>query len=202
MSNKHHALILLFIMVFISSSFSLLYAKQSEKAIKMLAINKEYDKKTIVKPSRIPDAGNGLFALVKIVKGDVIGELGGELVSDDNYPKNNFYIASLPECAWEDTHPYKYLDSEKYGANVSRINFAPSEINGVETGFQNAAIKQLCETPYFIFVAKTDIEPGAEIWSSYGENYNYDSFMKLPEIRDFFCDLLKIDCLENYTYVY
>ena len=189
-------------MVFISSSFSLLYAKQSEKAIKILEINKEYDKRTIIKPSRVPNAGNGLFAIVKIAKGEMIGELGGELVSDDNYPENNFYVASIPECAWKETHPYKSLDSKEHGANVSRINFAPSEINGIETGFQNAAIEQLCKTPYVIFVAKTDIEPGAEIWSSYGEDYDYDSFMKLSEIRDFFCGLLKIDCLENYKYTY
>jgi hypothetical protein len=83
---------------------------------------------------------------------------------------------------------------------VSRINFAPSEINGAKTGFQNAAIRQLCEAPYFVFVAVKDIEAGAEIWSSYGDDYGYDSFMKLPEVRDFFCGLLKLNCREEFTY--
>jgi len=45
--------------------------------------------------------------------------------------------------------------------NVSRINFAPNKINGIETHFQNAGIRQLCIYPYFVFVALRDIEPGA-----------------------------------------
>jgi SET domain-containing protein len=148
----------------------------------------------------IPNAGNGLFAAAQIKKDEVIGELGGRLVSDDNYPEGNPYIASIPECAWDKTHPYKYLDSKDYGGNVSRINFAPSKINGIETNFQNAGIKQVCEKPYFIFVALRDIEPGEEIWSSYGSKYEYDRFMMVPEVRDFFCGLLNINCAEEFTY--
>ena len=192
--------ILLFTILCISSSYALVRAQQPTKEIVLLKINKEHDKRTVIKPSTIPNAGNGLFALVKIKEGEVIGELGGQLVSDDNYPEDSFYIAAIPECAWEKTHPYKYIDSKEHGANVSRINFAPREINGVKTGFQNAAIRQLCEAPYFIFVAVKDIETGAEIWSSYGDDYDYESFMKLPEIRDFFCGLSKINCLEEFTY--
>jgi len=200
MGKTRHILFLLCTTIFVSSNFTHLPARQSGQAIKLLTINKEYDKRTVIKPSTIPNAGNGLFALVKIKKGEVIGELGGQLVSDDNYPEDGFYIASIPECAWEESNPYKYIDSKHHGANVSRINFAPSEINGVETGFQNAAIKQLCEAPYFIFVAAKDIEPGAEIWSSYGEHYEYDGFMKSPEVRDFFCGLLRMDCRQRFTY--
>jgi SET domain-containing protein len=128
--------------------------------------------------------------------------LGGRLVSDDDYPEASYYIASIPECAWDKTHPYKYIDSKDYGANVSRINFAPSEINGVQTSFQNAAIKQVCDAPYFIYVAVKDIEPGAEIWSSYGAEYEYDSFMLAPAVREFFCGLLKIDCRKEFTYAH
>ena len=169
---------------------------------RLLKINKEYDKRTVVKKSLIPGAGNGLFAVVKIKKGDVIGELGGRLIPDNDPARGNHYIASLPECAWQETQPYKYLDSKDKGANVSRINFAPSKINDIDTNFQNGAIKQLCQRPYFIFVALKDIEPGTEIWSSYGPHYEYDGFMKAPEVRDFFCGLLKIDCREKYTYAH
>jgi len=200
MGKTYHSLFLLFTTLFISSSFAVVRAQQPTKEIVLLKINKEHDKRTVIQPSAIPNAGNGLFARVKIKEGEVIGELGGQLVSDDNYPEDSFYIAAIPKCAWEKTHPYKYIDSKEHGANVSRINFAPSEINGVKTGFQNATIKQLCEAPYFIFVAVKDIEAGAEIWSSYGDDYDYDSFMKLPEIRDFFCGLLKIPCHEKFTY--
>jgi SET domain-containing protein len=109
-------------------------------------------------------------------------------------------MATILECAWEETKPYKYLDARHFGANVSRINFAPSKINGIETDFQNAAIERLCTYPYFVFVALRDIEPGTEIWSSYGPNYDYDRFMYAPKVRNFFCALAKIDCREKYTY--
>jgi len=168
----------------------------------ILKINKDYDKWTVVKKSTIPNAGNGLFALVKIRKGEVIGELGGRMVAENDPSKGNHYIASIPECAWAETRPYKSIDSKDFGGHVSRINFAPSKINGIETHFQNAAIKQLCHHPYFIFLALKDIKPGVEIWSSYGSHYDYDRFMKVREVRDFFCGLLKIDCSENFTYAH
>ena len=172
------------------------------KLVPVLKINKEYDKRTTIKPSTVPNGGNGLFAAAPIKKGEVIGELGGRLVTAEDPPANQPYLASIPECAWEETQPYRYLDSKDFGGNVSRTNFAPSKINGIETDFQNAAIAQLCSYPYFVFVALKDIEPGAEIWSSYGPHYEYDKFMTAPEVRDFFCGLLKIDCHEKYTYEY
>jgi len=170
------------------------------KLVPTLKINRELDKRTVIKPSAIPGSGNGLFALAAIKKDEVIGELGGRLVTDEDYPVGNFYLASIPECAWEETEPYKFLDSKDYGGNVSRINFAPKKIKGVDTGFQNAAIHQLCFYPYFIFVALKDIEPGAEIWASYGPYYSYDNFMYEPAVRDFFCGLLKTDCREEYSF--
>ena len=83
---------------------------------------------------------------------------------------------------------------------MSRTNFAPSRINGLETHFQNAGIRQLCDYPYFVFVALQDIEPGAEIWASYGPRYDYDGFMQEPEVRDFFCGLIDLDCQVRYSY--
>jgi SET domain-containing protein len=175
-------------------------AELPPQQVALLKINKSYDKRTVVKKSLIPNAGNGLFAVTKIKKGEVIGELGGRLVTENNYPSGNHYIASIAECAWKESHPYKYLDSKDYGANVSRINFAPSKINDIETHFQNAQTKQLCKHPYFVFVATKDISAGEEIWSTYGPNYDYDRFMKAPEVRDFFCGRLKLDCRQKYSY--
>lgn len=174
--------------------------EKPEKLVPVLKIDAKLDTRTKVKPSTIPNAGNGLFAAVKIKQGEVIGHLGGRLRTAEDYPDGNHYIASIPECAWEETAPYKYLDSKEYGGNVRRINFAPSQINGKDTGFQNAAIRQLCAYPYFIFVALKDIEPGAEIWASYGPHYDYERFMQEPEVRNFFCGLAKIDCTEKYSY--
>lgn len=186
----------------ISSVGAFLYFQKPTQEIALVKPNKEYDRRTVVKQSTIPNAGNGLFAAVKIKEGEVIGELGGRLVSDGDTPAGNHYLASIPECAWENTHPYKFIDSQYYGGNVSRINFAPSEINGIETNLQNATIKQICDYPYFIFIALKDIQSGAEILSSYGPTYKYDRFMQVPEVRDFFCGLLKIDCSEEFTYSY
>ncbi len=163
-------------------------------------IDKRLDRRTVVKKSLIPGAGDGLFAAVKIRRGEVIGHLGGRLLAQ--FPQGNHYVGALLECAQKEAHPYKYIDSKDYGANVSRINFAPRRINGIDTHFQNAGIRRLCKTPYFEFVALQDIAAGTEIWSSYGEKYDYDRFMRSPEVRDFFCGLLKTDCQDRYGYDY
>lgn len=201
MKKQLTGIILFFAGVFFFGGREFLFAKTPERST-ILKINKNYDRRTVIKKSLIPGAGNGLFAFVKIKKGDVIGELGGRLILDNDPSRGNHYIAAIPECAWKETQPYKYLDSKEYGANVSRINFAPSKINDIPTNFQNGAIKQLCHRPYFIFVALQDINPGTEIWSSYGANYDYDQFMKAPAVQDFFCGLLKLDCRAKFTYVH
>ena len=200
MKKRKYLLIVPFTVMFISGISALIYTQRFAQEAAILKINQEYEKKTVIKPSRIPGAGNGLYAAVKIKKDEIIGELGGRLVSDDDESHGNHYIASIPECAWEKTHPYKYIDAKEHGGHVSRINFAPGEINGVGTDLQNATIKQVCEYPYFIYVATRDIEPGEEIWSSYGPDYEYDHFMNIPEVRDFFCGLVKLDCRDRFTF--
>jgi SET domain-containing protein len=200
MKKPKYLLIVFLTVVFISGISALIYTQKFAQEAAILKINKEYEKKTVVKKSRIPGAGNGLYAVVKINKDETIGELGGRLVSDDDESHGNHYIASIPECAREKTHPYKYIDAKEHGGHVSRINFAPSEINGTQTNLQNAAIKQICDYPYFVFIALRDIEPGEEIWASYGPDYEYGHFMNIPEVRDFFCGLLQLDCRDKYTY--
>jgi SET domain-containing protein len=189
---------IVFAAIFIWSSVTLRSADSPPKPGPLVKIDKELDKRTVIKKSLIPGAGNGLFAVVKIKKGEVIGHLGGRLLEE--FPQGNHYVGALIECAQKEAHPYKYLDSKDQGANVSRINFAPSKINGMDTNFQNAGIKRLCKSPYFEFVALKDIAAGEEIWSSYGPNYDYERFMRIPEVRDFFCGLIKTDCREKYSY--
>ena len=199
--KKHFYLLFLFLAApLLPTHVSMPSAQTPGKPLPVLKINRELDKRTAIRPSTIPGAGNGLFAAALIKKGEVIGELGGRLVTDGDHAMGNHYIASIPQCAWKETTPYKYLDAKDYGGNVSRANFAPSKIDGIETKFQNAAIRQLCHYPYFEFVAVTDIEPGREIWTSYGPHYNYNRFMYVPEVRDFFCGKVKIDCRKRYTY--
>jgi len=174
--------------------------EQPPRLVPILKIDEGLDKRTAIKPSLIPGGGNGLYAAVAIKQGDVIGMLGGQLRTDEDYPPGNYYLASIPECAWEETKPYKYLDAKHFGAHVSRINFAPKSINGIETGLQNAGLRQLCNYPYVIFVALRDIEAGTEIWASYGPHYPYDQFMYEPAVREFFCNQAKIDCGEKYAF--
>src|SRR4030095_8362740 len=116
-------LMLNFTVIFIASGSLLPPDNTSGEQVGVLKINREYDKRTMIKKSLIPNGGNGLFAAVKIKKGEVIGELGGRLVADNDESLGNHYIASIPKCAWQESHPYKYIDSKSYGANVSRINF-------------------------------------------------------------------------------
>lgn len=185
------------------TSVAVLPAAEEEnppRLVPVLKIDQDLDKRTVVKPSLIPGGGDGLYAAVAIKQGDVIGMLGGQLRTDEDYPPGNYYLASIPECAWEETKPYKYLDAKHFGAHVSRINFAPKTINGVETGFQNAALRQLCNYPYVIFVALKDIAPGEELWSSYGPHYHYDAFMYELAVKEFFCNQAKVDCREKYTF--
>jgi len=200
MKKRKYLLIVPFTLLFLAGISRLIYTQRFAQEAAILKINHEYENKTIIKRSRIPGAGNGLYAAVKINKGEIIGELGGRLVSDDDEAHGNHYIASIPECAWERTHPYKYIDAKEHAGHVSRINFAPSEINGIATYLQNATIKQVCEYPYFIYVAVRDIEPGEEIWSSYGPDYEYGHFMNIPQVQEFFCGLVKLDCRDRFTF--
>jgi len=191
---------LLFLLIFSAAGLLSVGSVSSKQRLALLKVSRAYDKRTVVKKSLIPNAGNGLFAVVGIKKGEVIGELGGRLATENDRALGNHYIAAIPECAWKETHPYKYLDSKDSGTHVSRINFAPSKINGIETHFQNAGVKQLCHHPYFIFVALQDIQPGAEIWSSYGPHYDYERFMNDPKVQKFFCDLAKINCNGKFIF--
>ena len=200
MKKSIYFVVALLAAMWVPSSFLLRAEEKPVKLVPVLKINRELDMRTVIKPSAIPDGGDGLFAAVEIKKGEVIGELGGQLRTEKDYPAGNYYIASIPECAWEETQPYRYLDSKHFGGNASRINFAPSKINGKETDFQNAALAQLCDYPYVVFIALRDIESGTEIWASYGPYYDYDAFMNPPAVRDFFCGLVKIDCSEKFAY--
>lgn len=166
----------------------------------ILLANVILDQRTVIAPSKIPGSGFGLFARVAIKEGEVIGELGGQLLAEPDPLNPSAYLAGLSDCAVAALQPYRYLDSKDHGGHVSRANFAPRTINGKETNFQNARIHRICEAPYVVFVATKDIAPGAEIWASYGPHYDYERFMDAPAVRDFFCGLAGVDCREKYDF--
>ena len=166
----------------------------------ILLANRAYDAQTVIAPSAIPNAGHGLFAHARFKEGEVIGELGGQLLEEIDLANPSAYLVGLDDCAFMKIPPYRYIDSRVHGGNVSRINFAPRQINGRDTNFQNAAIRRVCDAPYVVFVALKDIDPGTEIWASYGPHYHYDGFMYVPQVRDFFCGLLSLDCRVAYEF--
>ncbi|HLE63591.1 MAG TPA: hypothetical protein VI750_10640 [Pyrinomonadaceae bacterium] len=92
--NKRLNFFIVFLTVSLVSSSLVLPAEEAP----VVKINKEYDKRTVIRKSRIPGAGNGLFAVVKIKKGEVIGELGGQLIAENDSARGNHYIASIPIC--------------------------------------------------------------------------------------------------------
>lgn len=163
-------------------------------------VNASYDRRTEVRPSLIPGAGDGLFVVEPIASGEVVGELGGRLIAEGTGEADNHYLVTLHECAHARTHPYTLLDSRELGGQVKRINFAPRTINGIETGLQNAAIEARCVPPYVAFVALRDLHPGEEVLSSYGAAYDYQRFMYHPEVRRYFCARTSIDCSVAYAF--
>ena len=123
----------------------------------ILLANVLYDQRTVIAPSKIPGAGMGLYARVTIKEGEIIGELGGQLLAEPDIQNGSVYLAGLPDCAVAAMPPFKYLDSKDHGGHVSRANFAPRTINGKDTNFQNARIDRVCEAPYVVFTATKDM---------------------------------------------
>lgn len=69
------AIVLLFALMFGRGTFVLFADEPAVNLVPVLKINKEYDQRTVIKPSTIPNAGNGLFAVKPIKKGEIVGEL-------------------------------------------------------------------------------------------------------------------------------
>ena len=158
------------------------------------------DKKTVIRKSRIPKAGLGVFAAVAIKKGETIGEYGGTMLRKKERPPDNVYVMRIPKCARKSLGPYVVIDGRHSRSHMTRVNFAPKVINGVKTGLQNTRIRTLCKKPYVIFVATRDIKVGEELLTSYGKHYQYHHFMKDKVIQRYFCDRVKIDCSARFTF--
>jgi hypothetical protein len=181
----------------------LLFAAGCRAGVKIIPLTPLFagcEKKTEIKKSLIPGAGDGLFARVKIRQYEVIGQYAGTLLTKRGYPSDHTYVVLLPECILEKIRPYLFIDGKEGGGHASKINFAPSTINGVTTNLQNSYIFCICRHPYVLVLASRDIEPGEEIYCSYGNQYNYTPFMSRPEVRNHFCGLLKMDCSQGYVF--
>ncbi|MCU0701251.1 MAG: hypothetical protein MUC96_32475 [Myxococcaceae bacterium] len=188
---------ILAVLVVIGLVYGALYLGFREP-VRTLPVDAALEARTEARPSQIPGAGLGLYAKVPIGKGDVIGHYGGRLKKGPDV-KDSSYVVLLEPCAMETLAPYRYVDGSEFGGQVTRINFAPRLVNGVETHFQNAAIDTICEPPFVLFRAIADIPAGAEIFSSYGQKYHYD-FMAFPSVQGWFCQAAKVDCSKGFSF--
>jgi len=154
-------------------------------AIALPAGQSAYERDLEIRSSRIPHAGNGVFAKVAIPKGAYLGAYGGEFISDQEYATraaaNKWqYMMGLLDCARPHTGGITTIDGVN-GNVFTRMNYAPAE-------FQNVTFEKICDPPYVKIVALRDIAVGEELWVDYGPRYRYD-FMEDPAVIAFFADL-------------
>ena len=144
-----------------------------------------YEKNLEIRTSRIPHAGNGVFAKVGVPKGAYLGAYTGEFITDEEYLKRAAadkwqYMMGLLDCAKPHTGGIATIDGIT-GNVFTRMNYAPSE-------FQNVKFEKICEPPFVKIVALRDIAVGDELWVDYGPRYRYD-FMDDPAVIKFFAGL-------------
>jgi SET domain-containing protein len=156
-----------------------------------------------IKPSQIPGAGLGLYAEKDISKDTMITPYLGKKVTREEYnsihaKKEHWYMFTMPECANEPNFPYIDGDREHF---ASKVNFAPSEINGKQTNLQNVHFLKHCEEPYVRLYASRNIKKGEELFVSYGGIYDYH-FMQFKDVQDFFLKKtgIKLKPNEKFTF--
>jgi SET domain-containing protein len=146
-----------------------------------------YEERLVVRESRIPNAGNGVFTEHFIPAGARLGSYGGRFITGKEHrtlvAMNKWhYVMGLKPCVAAHTGGYTRIDGAQ-GNVFTRINFAPKQ-------FQNVRFVKICDPPYVLVYATRDIHPGEELYIDYGKNYRYD-FMRDPRVVRYFEDLGK-----------
>lgn len=115
-----------------------------------------------VRPSTVPNAGNGLFAKAKLKKGAVLGEYVGEVLSaktaegrdssyfiykDEKGPKGDGYVVDGRSMS----NPMRWLNHSK------RPN----------------AYAELQSDGRILFKTKKSVKPGEELFIDYGPDYEF-----------------------------
>lgn len=129
------------------------------------------DERLYVQISTIPNAGKGLFALVRIPSASIIGDYIGETL-----PLSSMHDTTLDRDYFIQTLPYYHLTEKRYYAaciidGKTRLN-KMRWINDprYDKARRNAIVKQTGDGR-LIVVALRSIRPGEEILMSYGEDY-------------------------------
>jgi hypothetical protein len=149
-----------------------------------------------VRPSLVPGAGLGLFAIEEIPSGTYIGPYSGDYLAPDVDAPGLTYLFQLPECAHDQTRDRIAGDSEHY---VSKVNFAPSTINGRATGLQSATFWTYCEEPFVRLFSDRAIARDEEVYTDYGPDYDYD-FMSRAEVQEHFLRVAGIPAAETFVW--
>jgi SET domain-containing protein len=136
----------------------------------------------ILKKSKIPGAGIGVYAAKDIAKDSIVGEYKGKFLSDEEYKKlvdadEWHYVMGLNECSYKYTNGIRFIDGRN-GNFTTRMNYAPTE-------FQNVKFQKVCEKPFVVVVALRNIKKDEEIYIDYGPDYIYD-FMEFPDVKNYF----------------
>lgn len=173
----------------------------AEKIIESYLTSSRETEYVTVKTSNIPGAGEGAFAKKKIPKGTLLGYYLHNAISMEEAKrlyklKKHYYFFGAPDCANIPETPYLDGDPNHY---VSKVNFAPSEINGVETNLTNVYFQKFCEEPYIRLFAARDIKVGEELYVSYGDGYEYE-FMEYESVQEYFLKITKIKKKEKFTF--
>ena len=136
----------------------------------------------ILKKSKIPGAGIGVYAAKDIAKDSIVGEYKGTFLSDEEYKKlvdadEWHYVMGLNECSYKYTNGIRFIDGRN-GNFTTRMNYAPTE-------FQNVKFQKVCEKPFVVVVTLRNIKKDEEIYIDYGPDYIYD-FMEFPDVKNHF----------------
>jgi len=140
-----------------------------------------------VRVSRIPDAGNGLFAKADLPAGTYLGYYDGLYITPEVhsflYTLDAWhYVMGLHPCALARLAGYSAIDGV-HGNVFTRMNYAPAPL-------QNVRFQKVCWPPFVWIVTTRDIAAGEELYVDYGPNYRYD-FMEYPSVKAHFAKALR-----------
>lgn len=143
-----------------------------------------YERSLEVRPSRVPNAGHGVFTTVAIPKGAYLGAYGGEFITETEFLRRAGegkwqYMMGLIACAKPNAGGFETIDGIN-GNVFTRMNYAPPDL-------QNVKFEKVCDAPFVKVIALRDIAAGEELWVDYGPRYHYD-FMNDPAVIAFFAE--------------
>lgn len=118
-----------------------------------------------ISPSKIPNAGNGLYTSIRIYKDEIIARFKGELLSAKQFELrtkkgNDKYFINMPDGSTMDSMQTKCY--AKYANDAQGF---------LKSDFKNNSKIALDESGNVCLTAMRSIKAGEEIFCSYGKKY-------------------------------